>query len=234
MTVVFLISSPKGAESRKNTYFLHLNKSGTVAGVYLTMSIWRWWNWIFLNFCDTESAENGSGWSCILLNWESSQREEDFNNYSASVKGGFCQAAAPPGSDCPRLLLDMARAGSIWCFSELRLSCACQSWTVVLMAEKGSGVSHWHWPAEGSMFQYRKQQMFLENIWQNILWSVESPCYSHWADAELSKRGICCATGCIGLGFLSTVWFSAWYICRQLSISFWLQWQSAPSGTTHC
>lgn len=121
MTAVFLIPSPNGAESRQDMHFLHLNKSGSVAGVHLTTNIWRWWNWIFLNFYDAESDENRGGWSSSLLNWESSQRGKSFNNYSASVKGGFCQAAAPAGSDCPRLLREVARAGSIWCFSELRL-----------------------------------------------------------------------------------------------------------------
>lgn len=85
------------------------------------------------------------------------------------------------------------------------VSCACQSWIVALMAGTGSGLSHWHWPAERSTFHPREHQMFLETSAKTSC--VESLCYSHWADAQLSKKGISCETGCRDLGFITTVWF---------------------------
>lgn len=61
---------------------------------------------------------SGSWLSCILLNWWKSRGEKVSNNCSAPVEGTFCQAAAPTGSDSPRLLLEVATAGSISCFSQ--------------------------------------------------------------------------------------------------------------------
>ena len=45
-----------------------------------------------------------------------------FNNCSDPAEGGFCQAAAPAGSDGPRLLPEVATAGSISRFLQWRSS----------------------------------------------------------------------------------------------------------------